>query len=314
MNQQTLIDLLMKSGTDPVPARADVIALTPLTRDDARAGMHRFLAALHEADICRHDRANLADRGERSVVHLPDGARAVIYHASGALQYVSGLEPFQAPWERLEETPVLVRQLEQSAQRLDLGAWTGERGSLAFERLWQSKARGSDRDGRLSLPLLVRATGAWRHSVGAIPVLGAASVALRLAGDGTVDALALRIRQSDAETLDTAPIIEAELAACQLAERLTSLLGKSKERMSGDVVQSATMRFGYLDLGKRKAQRVLAPVFVAQIVLQHRLERQAYVLAVSATERPYLDLPLFGSEAPVVRSRGLHPECRDGAS
>jgi hypothetical protein len=38
------------------------------------------------------------------------------------------------------------------------------------------------------------------------------------------------------------------------------------------------------------------------------------VLAVSATERPYIELPLFGNEAPVVRSRGLHPECRDAAS
>jgi len=314
MNQQNLIDTLMQTGANAAPGRADVIALTPLTRDDARAGMNRFLTALHEADICRHDRANLADRGERSVVHLPDGARAVVYHASGALQYVSGLAPFQAPYERLEESPVLVRQLEQAAQRLDLAAWVGERGSLAFERLWQAKARGSDREQRLSEPLLLRATGAWRHAVGEIPVLGAASVALRLAGDGTVDTLALRIRHSDAEVLDTATVIETELAARQLAERLVGVLGKSKERLPGDLVQSATMRFGYLDLGKRKAQRVLAPAYVAQIVLQHRLERQAYVLAVSATERPYIELPLFGSEAPVVRSRGLHLECRDNAS
>lgn len=314
MNQQTLIDTLMKSGANAVPGRADVIALTPLTRDDARASMNRFLTALHEADICRHDRANLAERGERSVAHLADGARAVVYHASGALQYVSGLAPFQSPYERLEETPVLVRQLEQAAQRLDLAAWVGERGSLAFERLWQTKARGADREQRLSEPLLVRATGAWRHAVGDIPVLGAASVALRLAGNVAVDALSLRIRHSDAEVLDSAPVIDAELAARQLAERLAGVLGRSKERLPTDVVQSATMRFGYLDLGKRKAQRVLAPGYVAQIMLQHRLERQAYVLAVAATERPYLELPLFGSEAPQLRGRGLHPGCRDGAS
>lgn len=314
MNQQFLIDTLMQSGANQAPVRADIVALTPLTRDDARAGMNRFLTALHEADICRHDRANLADRGERSVVHLPDGARAVVFHASGALQYVSGLAPFQAPYERLEESAVLVRQLEQAAQRLDLNAWVGERGSLAFERLWQTKARGSDREQKLSNPLLLRATGAWRHAVGGIPVLGAASVALHLAGDGTVDALSLQIRQSDVEVLDTAPVIAEELAARQLAERLASVLGKSKDRLPGDAIQSATLRFGYLDLGKRKAQRVLAPTYVAQIELQHRLERQAYVLAVAATERPYLELPLFGVEAPAVRSRGLHPECRDGAS
>ncbi|WP_137175290.1 hypothetical protein [Massilia sp. HP4] len=133
MNQQTLIDHLMKTGASSTPGRADIIALTALTRNDARASMNRFLTALHEADIFRHDRANLAERGERSVAHLADGARAVVYHASGALQYVSGLAPFQAP--------ILVRQLEPAAQRLDLAAWVGERGSLAFERLWQTKAR-----------------------------------------------------------------------------------------------------------------------------------------------------------------------------
>ena len=53
-----------------------------------------------------------------------------------------------------------------------------------------------------------------------------------------------------------------------------------------------------------KTQRLLAPVFVAQIGLRHKLERQALVIAVHATERPYLELPLFGTEAVATRSRG----------
>jgi hypothetical protein len=63
------------------------------------------------------------------------------------------------------------------------------------------------------------------------------------------------------------------------------------------------MQFGYLDLGKRKPQRVLAPSYVAKIVLRHKTGRQAYVLAVAATERPYLNLPVFGSEAVVTPER-----------
>jgi hypothetical protein len=63
------------------------------------------------------------------------------------------------------------------------------------------------------------------------------------------------------------------------------------------------MQFGYLDLGKRKAQRVLAPAYVAKIVLRHRRVRQAYVLAVAATERPYLDFPVYGNQAVVTRGR-----------
>jgi hypothetical protein len=40
-------------------------------------------------------------------------------------------------------------------------------------------------------------------------------------------------------------------------------------------VSAATLQFGHLDLGKRKTQRVLA---------------------VRATERAYLDLPVYGGE------------------
>jgi len=59
---------------------------------------------------------------------------------------------------------------------------------------------------------------------------------------------------------------------------------------------AAAPQFGYLDLGKRKTQRVLAPSYVAHVVLRHKTGRQAYVLAVRATERAYLDLPVYGGE------------------
>jgi hypothetical protein len=36
-------------------------------------------------------------------------------------------------------------------------------------------------------------------------------------------------------------------------------------------------------------------ICVARIVLRHRGVRQGYVLAVAATGKPYLGLPLFGS-------------------
>lgn len=57
---------------------------------------------------------------------------------------------------------------------------------------------------------------------------------------------------------------------------------------------------------------MLAPVYLAQIVLRHRLETQGYVFAVPATERSYLDLPLFGTETSANRSRtGAGEPCKD---
>lgn len=310
MNEQMLIDSLGTSCQNQRPVRADVIALTPLGRDDLHARLSRFMSVLHDTEVCRQDRANLTEQAERSVVQLPEGARAVVYHASGTLHYASGLGPLAAPFATLEPAPTLVRQLEAAASKLQLASWVGERGSLAFERLWQTKAAGTDREERVSEPTLVRALGAWRQSLDGIAVLGAASATIRLAGDGNIDALGLQMRPYALESVDTAVVIDPELAAREILARLTSVLGKAKERLPTDAIESAEMRFGYLDLGKRKSQHVLAPVYVAQIAIAHKLERQAYVLAVNGTERPYLDLPLFGAALPLLRERSQLSPCR----
>ena len=314
MNHQHLIDSLCKlpASAGALPARADIVALRQLTQDEIRSRVNRFLNTLQESGHCPADRAHVLDRGERSVVHLPEGARIVAYHASGALEYRSGLAPFAAPFERLEEPGLLVRQLGEAAQRLKLDAWREEGGSLAFERLWQTKAQGADREDRVSAQLLVRATGAWRHAVAGIPVLGGASVSLTLAGDGRVDGLSVNVRPLLGESLDSAAVIGQEQAARQVVERLVSLLGRARDPLPPDVIESATMQFGYLDTGRRKTQRLLAPVFVAQVGLRHKLERQAYIIAVHATERPYLELPLFGTEAVVTRARS--EACKQAAA
>lgn len=303
MNEQNLIDSLASTCDSQLPTRADVLALRPFTQDDVRARANRFVALIHEADGCSRDHASFVTKDDRTLIQLAGGARAMVYHASGALQFSAGTAPFAAPFERLEERDVLQRQLAEAAKRLNIVDWTGDNGSLAFERLFQSKGQGADRNEKASEPTLFRATGAWRHAIGGIPVLGAASVALTLAGDGKLDALAVRIRPGVSEKLDSAALIAPEQAARDIAARLASVLGNAKEKLSGDMIASHAMRFGYIDLGKRKAQRVLAPVFVAQVVLRHKLETQGYVIAVPATERHYLDLPLFGTEAGANRSR-----------
>lgn len=311
MNEQTLIERLA-SASDDQPSHADVLALRPFTQDDVRARANRFVALIHEADACSHDHVQLVARDDRTLIQLAGGARCVLYHASGALQFSAGSAPFHAPFERVEDREVLMRHVTEAATRLNISNWVGDNGSLAFERLFQSKGQGADRNARASEPVLFRATGTWRHAIDGVPVLGAASVALTLAGDGKLDALSLRVRPAVSEKLDSAPIIAPELAARQIATRLASVLGNAKDRLPGDVIQSATMRFGYVDLGKRKAQRVLAPVFLAQVVLRHRLESQGYVFAVPATERHYLELPLFGTEAVATRSRASNgSHCKD---
>ncbi|UVW29633.1 hypothetical protein [Massilia sp. H6] len=302
MNEQVLIDSLAAACPGQLPARADVLALPSFTQDAVRARATRLISLLREADGCSRDHASFAPRADRTLVQLTGGARAVVYHASGALQFSAGNAPLEIPFARVEERALLQRLVVEAAQRLKLGEWTGDAGTLAFERLWLSKAQGADLE-RSSEPVLLRATGAWRHAIGGIPVLGAASVALTLAGDNSLDALSLRIRPGVTEKLDSAIIVPPDAGARQIARNLASVLGNARERLAADAVRVRAMQFGYLDLGKRKAQRVLAPVYVAQVEVRHKLETQGYVFAVAATERAYQELPLYGTDQVAARSR-----------
>ena len=311
MNEQALIDSLVASCPNGLPGRADVLVLRQFTQDDVRARATRFISLLREVDACSRDHASFTTRDDRSVVQLPGGARAVIYHASGALQFSAGIAPLEAPFARVEEREVLTSLVTEAAARLKVSEWAGDGGAVAFERLWLSKAQGADPNGRVAEPVLLRATGAWRHAIDGVPVLGAASVAVTLAGDNQLDALQVRIRPGIAETLDSAIVTSPEAGAQQIARNLLSVLGNAKERLPADAVQVDALRFGYLDLGKRKAQRVLAPVYVAQVQVRHRLESQGYVFAVPATERAYQELPLFGTDQVAARSRAAAGRCKD---
>ena len=311
MNEQHLIQTLAASCGDHLPGKVDVLSVQPLSLDALRQRAQRFLTHINQPEGCEHDRAVWVARDDHTMIQLPNGARAVMYHASGAMQYVSGLAPLQALFAKMERKDVLTRRLTDMAQKFGIDDWAGRAGRISFEHLFLMKAQGADRTGKVSDAVLSRAVGAFRHHVGDLPVLGAASVALRLAGDGQLDALTMQVRPVAGALVEKATIIPAERAARQIAQQLEVLLGKSKEALTTDMVESQSMVFGYLDLGKRKAQRLLAPAFVAQVVLRHKVNRQAYVLAVPATERPYMQLPLYGTEAVVTRMRGNQPGCDD---
>jgi hypothetical protein len=302
MNEQTLLQSLNGIGASPPPTEADVLLLQPLPFDQLQARIRRFTGLLHEQDDCQHDKGGtISVREDQTVAYLADGARATVYHASGALRYVSGLAPAEFPFAGAPEREALVRLVEERARKLNLADWLGTNDELRFENLFQTVGRGTDRAGKQSATTLFRAIGAYRQVVGGIAVLGAASSAIQVAGNGRLDGLSLQVRPANGEVLERAALIEPEAGARGLLAQLSALLGQRE--IPTDAVESAIMQFGYLDLGKRKTQRVLAPTYVAKIVLRHKTVRQAYVLAVAATERPYLNLPVFGSEAVVTRAR-----------
>ncbi len=306
MDIHTLAASLHDAGAGKPPSHADVLLLQPLSREQLLARARRFIGLLREQDGCpNRDAGSWKQTDAHTVIHLPGGARAVLYHASGALRYVSGLAPAAAPFSRGTEQDTLLRLVQERALKLQLADWAGHGthagAELRFEHLFRTLGRGTDRAGKQSDATLFRAIGAYRQFIDGIPVLGAASCAVQVAGEGQLDTLAILTRPGDGEVLERAAVIAPEAGARQILAQLAALLGQRD--LPRGAVESSVLQFGYLDLGKRKPQRVLAPAYVAKIVLRHRHVRQAYVLATAATERPYLDIPVYGSAAPVTRGR-----------
>ena len=291
------------ASIENVPERAEVIALRQFSLDEIEGRAKRFLSTSASACGMSFDRGDWVTYPDHTLVRLTSGARATIYHASGALELVAGLEPMEFLFGKVEEQSKLVKQVEKVAARLNINEWAGQKQSIQFERLWQIKAAAAEPNGKPIDPVLCRIVGAYRHYVNELPVWGAASVAVKVAGEGKLDSVQVQMREPTGEVIDRPEILRPEQAARQIALQLEGLMGKSDVTID-EIAKPQWLRFGYFSLPKRKAQRLLAPVYVASISIKGE-DLQAYMFAVSATEKAYLPLCLNGSEAFQTPARRL---------
>lgn len=287
----------MVESVGEVPSEVDVYAVRQYALDEIGQRAERFLTTVAESFSLPQDRGDRMIQEDRTVIRLPLGARAVVYHASGAMQIVSGLQPMEALFSQMDDQESLIRLVEKTVDRLNLGEWIGKEASLSFEHLWQIKAAAADREGITVKPVLCRIIGAYRHYVGKFPVWGAASMAVKLAGEGQLDSVTLQVRETTGEVLDRASVLEPERAAHQVLQQLKSLMGRSKIPAS-EMARPQWFSFGYVSLSKRKPQRLLAPVYTAAVEIVGQEEAQAYLFVVPATEKAYLPLERMGSDAP----------------
>jgi len=294
-------DLIKRLGASAgtVPSQADVFGVRRFSLEDLERRAKQFLGSISEVSNLSLDKGDWTQKREQILINLPRGARAIVYRASGAMKFVAGVGPMERLFPATTTKDTLMKAVENTSTRLKLAGWASAAGqSLKFERLWQIKAAGGDRTGKLVEPVVCRAIGAYRHFLAEVPVLGAASAAVKIAGDGSLDSVSVQLRETTPEVIDRQPVLAAPDAARQLVRQLSALMGKSKVPYTEYAVPES-MRFGYLDLGKRSFQSVLAPVYLATISIAGE-DAQAYVLATSATETPYLALSRATHEAPVT--------------
>jgi hypothetical protein len=300
MDMNALMDQLMSTQSSThantqLPAEVSILELRRWSQDELQRRLRKWLRA--GSEVCEQalDRGEWSVQDDHTLVRLPQGARAEIFHASGAFKLSSGMAPMENLFKEAPPRAELIAGAERFVKELGVHEQLGRNESLTFERLWQIKAGAEDRQGKRIDAVLCRAVGTFRHHIEGIPVYGPASIAVQIAGDGTLDSVSALMRGPVLETLERAKVLAPERAARGLQQQLAQQFANAR----GDVQFECRegLRFGYISLGKRKAQRLLAPVFVATIDVRHEQERQGLVMVVAATEKNYLPLNPPGHES-----------------
>ncbi len=287
---QTFIERLAGLAGD-VPDAAVVVALKEQheVRERGLAVAHSLGDSLgwKASDRYRHDRK------ATTVLRDPDRGRMTVFHDSGAVAVRSNTAPFDELFEKDPGDEALTEQVREQFRRFSLEDLLSDAEQLDFERLWRIRAAGSNADGAISDPVLCRAVGAFRHRVHGLPVLGRASAHVELTGADRVSAASVSLRgpaDGGSEVLAEARVRAPLDAASEVAARVARLVGG---RELGDEVTSETFSFGYLSLGRRRAQSVLAPYYVAAVSIGGGRGRtkSAHVVPVAATDERFLSLP-----------------------
>lgn len=300
MSEKRFVDRMCADVS--TPQQVPVYAVRQYSIEENAKRARRLLALTGEMCNRSLDRVDWRQQADRSVAQLPQGGRMEVFHASGAMRIVTGIPTMEQLFDRIEPKEQLQKLVETAASRLRVADWMGQRETLAFERLWQIKAAAADRNNKAIEPVLCRVIGAYRQSVGGLPVLGGASVAVQLAAGGALDSVSMQLLESSGDPLETAALVPPEQAARQVFAQLESLMGRSKVPVGEIKATTQPLRLGYIHLGKRKAQRLLAPHYVAAIEIDGE-EAQAYQFVVPATQRTFVPLCYAGQQPPAPQLR-----------
>ena len=295
MDEKTFVEKFA-SMMEAAPKRADVLSVRQYSVNELQQRVRRILTTTGSACGLNLDRGDMITQEDRTLIRLPMGAQAVVYHASGAMQLVTGLPPMEALFKRVENRERLIKLVEETAAKFNFQEWVGPKQRIAFERLWQIKASATGREEMKPLaPVLCRVVGAYRHFVNDLPVLGAASVAVKLAGEGALDSLTVQIRESTGEVVDRVKIKRPDEAAREVLRQMSALMSGSKAPIT-EFAFPTLLQYGYFSLSKRQAQRYLAPVYVASVETGGE-DPTARLFVIPAGDKEYLPICRIGNEA-----------------
>ena len=208
-----------------------------------------------------HERLHLQRRRESSIIHLPDGVKAQVFHQSGAVFAKQPLGPVERTITDTTDKEELTKRTWEAARLLEIERYARRGESLQFERLWQIKATGVTQKGEYGRVALCRVVGSFRRYLNELPVWGRASAFVQLAGDNFIAAAGVDWRPACDDPIDYATTIPPEDAADRIIKQLSS--GIPGGVVSVKDYAAEMFSLGYLSLPKRQQQAFLQPVYVA---------------------------------------------------
>lgn len=241
---------------------------------------HRLAAAAGAAGT----RASLRRGREATTITLQQGVAVKLFHASGALLAHTAIAPGAHLFREMPAKEALASRATDVVRRLGLEELPGPNERLEFERLWQIKAAGAQPNGKRGYEVLCRAVGAFRRFVYDLPVLGRASVFVKLAADDVIEAAGCDWRTCEERAFDDAALIDPAQGASQIVKELALAAGDT--HLSAERYDTDFFGLGYLSFAKRRAQSVLQPVYVAML-RPRGWTTLGRVVVVPATERVY---------------------------
>jgi hypothetical protein len=279
-----LIEKLI-TKTDNYRDIVPVFRIEPRSLDEQEALAVRFAASV--AGRAENVKSRIARGSGRSDVLLSEGVRARVYHASGSISVKASLGPMDHLIGEKANKEALTQSATAAAKRLGLDLLVGPGEHIQFERLWQIKAAGMNRERVRGRDIVCRAVGAFRRYLRELPVWGRASAVIEIAGDELIGGIGIDWRRILAEPLDQTKVIDPERAARAVMGDLNGRLPGGE--LGDDDFEVAMFSLGYMSLPKRRVQGIFAPVYVAM------LERRGwttmnYVIVVNASETMYGDI------------------------
>ncbi len=277
-----------------VPDAVEVLRLAPPDVGAVQGRLEQTFGTVAELAGVDRERPQVTTGRDRTTLRFRKARmRATGFHASGAMSVDLGVRPFDDVFDADPGDEKLTELCEEVGERLGLRKALPSSDSLSFERLWRIKAAGGDAKGTVTDPVLCRAVGAFRHSVGELPVYGRASATVEVANAGRLVSMSISARRfagdESGETIARTLIRSPEAAANEVAERMVKAFEGAEELKA--TLQPQWFRFGYLSLGRRSTQDMLAPFYVAAISVRHEEESSAHVIAVSGGDDQFMRLP-----------------------